>query len=106
MNLADRLKLRVDFLAPSAALHDDVPGLLRALASLTSDIAQGGMLLVREVEKEYELGGEHKREDEDYETKWQHSMHSSKKIVNYGSREICTALEVLGMEYIEVKGDL
>ena len=106
MNLADNLKFGVDFFAPSAALHDDVPALIRALGSLTSRTAQGGTLLVLEVEKEYEKCGEHEGEEEDYETKWQHSMHSSKKIVSYGSWEICTALEALGMEDIEVKGDL
>ena len=106
LNLADKLKFGVDFFAPSAALHDDVPGLIRALGSLTSRMAHGGTLLVLEVEKEYEECGEHEGEEEDYEAKWRHSTHSSKKIVSYGSREISTALEALGMEDIEVKGDL
>ena len=106
LNLADRLKLGVDFFAPDAALHHDVPNLTRALASLTSYMAQGGTLVLLEIEKEYEAGDEHDGEDDDYEAKRQDSMSSSKKSVSYGSREICTALEALGMEDIEVKGDL
>lgn len=59
-----------------------------------------------EVEKEYDGCEEHEGPDEDYDAKWQHSMHSSKKIVSHGSREVCAALEASGMEDIEVKGDL
>lgn len=59
-----------------------------------------------EVEKDYEGCEEHEGPDEDYETKWEHSMNSSKKFVSYGSGEICTALEALGMEEIELISDL
>ena len=106
LKAADTLKLGVDFFAPNAALHDDIPGLIRAFRSILSRMAQRGTLLVLEVEKDYEGVGEHKGEEEDYEAKWQHSMHSSKKTVGYGSKEVCAALETLGMEDVEVKSDL
>ena len=59
-----------------------------------------------EIEKEYESSGQHEGEDPDYEEKWQQSVRSTKKSVSYGSREICTALEALGMEDIGLKSDL
>ena len=92
--------------APSAALHDDIPGLIQALGSLTSRMAHGGTLFVLEVEKDYDEYEDHEGPDEDYDAKWEHSMNSSKKFVSYGSDEIWTALEALGMEDIEVKSDL
>ena len=106
LNPADKLKLGVDMLAPNFDLHDDVPALIRALASLISRMAQGGTLLMLEIEKEYEGVGGYEGEEEDYDAMWEHSMHISKKLLSYGSREICTALEALGMEDIEVKSDL
>ena len=61
-----------------------------------------------EIEKEYELSEQHEGEgeDPDNEANWQQSVRSNKKSGSYGSREICTALEALGMDDIEVKNDL
>ena len=87
-------------------MDDDATGLLEALKSLTSRIRHNGTLLIIDIEKEStSMGASDEDDDEDYETKIKRSR-NGKKVVGYGSAEIRTALEALGMEDIAVIGDL
>lgn len=99
------LKLAVDFFAPDDASDDDAPGLARALGSLTSRLRQNGMLLILDIEKDYTSDGANEKENEDYQAKSERTR-NGKKIVGYGSDEVRTALEALGMEDIVVQEDL
>ena len=98
-------KLAVDFFAPDDASDDDAPGLARALASLTSRLGQNGVLLILDIEKDYTGDGANGEDNEDYQAKSERTR-NGKKIVGYGSDEVRTALEALGMEDIVVQGDL
>lgn len=64
-------------------------------------------MLILDIEKDYTNDGENENEDdnEDYQAKSEKTR-NGKEIVGYGSTEVSTALEALGMEDIFVKGDL
>lgn len=57
------------------------------------------------MEKDYTGDGAKEVENEDHQAKSE-TRHNGKKVVGYGSVEVRTALEALGMEDIMVKEDL
>ena len=99
------VKLAVDFFAPNDASDDDAPGLIRALGSLTSRLKDNGTLLILDIEKDHISESAEEAESEDYLAKSEQNR-NGKKVVGYGSNEIRTALDVLGMTDVDIKGDL
>ncbi|CAF9941698.1 hypothetical protein IMSHALPRED_002855 [Imshaugia aleurites] len=97
--------LAVDFFAPNDASDDDAPGLIRALGSLTSRLKDNGTLLILDIEKDHISDSAEEAKSQDYQEKSEQNR-NGKKVVGYGSNEIRTALDVLGMTDVDVKGDL